>query len=49
MVGANAVVKVDIVGFAFAPTLVRKPFVGKRKTVLKWSIDELERAKKLAV
>ena len=49
MVGANAVFKVDMVGFAFAPTLVRKPFAGKRKTVLKWSIDELKRAKKLAV
>jgi len=49
MVGANAVVKVDMVGFSFAPTLVRKPFVEKRKTVLEWSIDELERAKKLAV
>ena len=43
------VVKVDMVGFAFAPTLVRKLFAEKRKTVLKWSIDELESAKKLAV
>ena len=49
MVGANAVFKVDMVDFTFAPTLVRKSFVGERKTMLEWCIDELKRAKKLAV
>ena len=49
MVGANDSFKVERAGFAFAPTLVRKLFAEKRKTVLKWSIDELESAKKLAV
>ena len=49
MVGANDTFKVEIAGFAFAPTLVRKPFVEKSKTVLEWSVDELKRAKNLAV
>ena len=49
MVGANDTFKVEIAGFAFAPTLVRKPFVEERKTMLKWSAGELRRAKKIAV
>ena len=49
MVAANAALKVEIVLFTFAPTLVREPFVEERKTVLEWCVDELRIAKKLAV
>ena len=44
VVGANDAFKVEIAGFVFAPTLVREPFVRRRKKYAKMSLDEQKRA-----
>ncbi len=49
VVVANAAFKLETMAFAFATTLVRGAFVAQRKTMLKWCVGELKRAKKLAV